>query len=96
MRVTFDSNVYRLVVDPNQFQKDPRQTDFQAVHAALISGRFTGLLSETAATLEGIQKAQRGPYFSNMTPKIDVQEEVQPNGGIKFSISTKPNDGLHP
>ncbi|MBI2811319.1 MAG: hypothetical protein HYX67_10885 [Candidatus Melainabacteria bacterium] len=96
MRVTFDSNAYQRVVDPSQFQKDRHLAAFQAIHTALRSGRVMGLLSETVATLEGIQKAQRGPYFSNMKPKIDVQEEELPDGTIKLGFVVRPNDGLHP
>lgn len=96
MRVTFDSNAYQRVVDPSKFPKDPHQSDFQTIHAALCSGRIEGLLSETVATLEGIQKTQRGPYFSSMTPTIDMREEAQPDGNIKLEIALKPNDGLHP
>lgn len=96
MRVTFDSNSYRKIVNPNRFPKDPCHADFQTIHDALKNGRIKGFLSETVATLEGIQRVQRGPYFSNMLPKIEVQEEELPDGSIKMGLVVKPDDGLHP
>lgn len=64
MKVTFDSNTYRRVVDPSIFAKDPRLPEFQKIHAAIRNGRIEARVCETLATLEGIQKAQRGQYFS--------------------------------
>lgn len=64
MKVTFDSNTYRRVVDPSVFGKDPNLPEFQKIHDAICNGRIEARVCETLATLEGIQKAQRGQYFS--------------------------------
>jgi hypothetical protein len=96
MKVTFDSNAYRRVVDPSRFAADPRTAEFQKIHDALNDGRIRGFLSETVATLEGVQNAARGPYFSSMRPKVELREEELPGGVIKLGVMIKPNDGLHP
>lgn len=96
MRVTFDSNTYQRVADPSQFPADPSSAACHAIHAALRRGCIKGFLSETVATLEGIQKTRRGPYFASMEPECDVKEEKLPDGIIKLGIVVKPNDCLHP
>lgn len=96
MRVTFDSNSYRQVVDPARAHRDASVSELQKIHDALKDGRISGYLSETVATLEGIQNAQRGPYFASMRPTIELQQEELPGGVIKLGIVMKPNDGLHP
>jgi len=53
-------------------------------------------LSETLATLEGIQKADRGQYFASVKPKVNFEEEEFPDGTIKIGISMEPNNSLHP
>lgn len=96
MRVTFDSNTYRRVVDPTQFSTDPSNADYQKVHAALKSGQTKGFLCETLATLEGILRAERGPYFSKSHASTDVSESDAPEGGIAIRLNIGPDDSRHP
>ncbi|MFG1225658.1 hypothetical protein [Xanthobacter wiegelii] len=98
MKVTFDSNTYRRVVDPSVFAKDPRLPEFQKIHAAIGDGRIEARVSETLATLEGIQNAQRGLYFSAAKADVSVSEEELGNGEIKLSIKVEAGSlhlGLH-
>ena len=53
-------------------------------------------LSETLATLEGIQKANRGTYFSHAKPIVEIEEEELPDGVIKLGVVVKPYNSLHP
>ncbi len=70
LRVTFDSNTYRQAVDPSRSRRDASAAELGVIHKALKDGRIRGYLSETLITLEGIENAQRGIYFSNVRPKI--------------------------
>lgn len=96
IRVTFDSNSWQPVVRPDKFAKDPRFADFLKLKGALLSGDIQGFVCETVATLEAIQKTDRGPYFSGqrVSPKFDVQEG--PGGTIKIDMKIAPDDGVHP
>lgn len=96
MNVTFDSNSYRRVVDPSVFTKDVRQAEFQKIHQAIVDGRVTGFLSETIATLEGVQNAARGAYFASLKPEIKVEESTSPNGSIGIRFTMGANNSLHP
>jgi hypothetical protein len=64
LKVTFDSNSWQPVVRPDKFPKNPRQPEFIKVNAALKDGRVIGFICDTAATLEGIPRADRGKYFA--------------------------------
>ena len=66
------------------------------INAALKDRRIRGYLSETLATLEGVQKAQRGAYFAKVQPKIRSTPEQLPDGRIKVGITLQPDDSLHP
>lgn len=43
MRVTFDSNTYRLVIHPACYANDPAYKSAVTIHQALTDGRVTGL-----------------------------------------------------
>lgn len=96
MRITFDSNAYRKVVDPSQFPKDEHHAELSAIHTALRNGRIKGFLSETLATLEGVQNSQRGQYFAGFSQQKAVVSEEEANGKINLSISLQPNHAYHP
>jgi hypothetical protein len=56
LRVTFDTNTFDKVVRPSVYAKDPRYTEFLAVHEALKRGDLLGFISEAIITLEGIER----------------------------------------
>jgi hypothetical protein len=64
LRVTFDSNAYRQVIDPNR-HRDASLGDLEKINRALKGGRVHGFLSETLITLEGIQKEDRVNVLSS-------------------------------
>jgi hypothetical protein len=96
LSVTFDSNSYRRVVDPDRFRRDVAHDQLRKINAALKDGRLVGYLSETLATLEGVQRAQRGAYFASVQPKIRRARKNLPGGGSKLGFLVDANDSLHP
>jgi hypothetical protein len=96
LKVTFDSNAYRQAVDPSRSRRDASPPELQRINAALKDGRVRGYLSETLATLEGVQNAQRGAYFAKIRPTVSATEEQLPDGRIKLGFSVSPDDDLHP
>lgn len=96
MKVTFDSNAYRQAVDPARSCRDASLPELQKIHDALKNGAMKGYLSETLATLEGVQNAQRGAYFSSVMPKVKAVPEALPGGGIKIGLTIGADDDLHP
>ena len=56
MPVTFDSNVYRLVVCPGEFPRDSRFEAMQWVHESKTIGSIQGNLNESILIIEAIEK----------------------------------------
>lgn len=96
LRITFDSNAYRQAVNPSRSRRDASDADLQKINDALKAMRIRGYLNETLATLEGVQNAHRGMYFSQVKPNVQITEEALPGGIIKLGIALKPDHTLHP
>jgi hypothetical protein len=94
--ITFDSNVWRPVGDPSKFPNDPMRASFEKIHSALQNGEIEGRLSETVFTLEGIARADRKNLLSSYKPKIDITENVHPDGKIQLGFSIGPDLAAHP
>lgn len=94
--ITFDSNVWRPVGDPSRFPNDPMYPAFMRINKALRSGQIEGRLSETVFTLEGIPRADRKMLLSAYKPKIEIIEEVMPDGTIHLGVSIGPDQTAHP
>lgn len=95
-RVTFDSNVWRIISSPDKFPNEKSIDDFTKIRQAIIDGSIIACLSETVFTLEGIKKQDRKEFLSSYKPKINISEEDQKNGTIKISMSIGPNTQHHP
>lgn len=96
LKVTFDSNTYRRAVNPSRFPRDAKARELRKINAALKDGRIVGYLSETLATLEGVQNAQRGAYFASVAPKITRALKTSADGKSKLGFVVEADDSLHP
>lgn len=94
--VTFDSNAYRQVVDPDRSHRDASVTDLRKINAALKEGRILGHLSETVVTLEGIQNPQRANYFAGVQPHMRRARARMPDGDVRLGMLVEADDSLHP
>lgn len=95
MKVTFDSNAYRRVIDPECFKKDPGIEDFRTVNAAILDGRILPFLSETVVTLECVPNVDRGAFFAGGKPKVEI-EEVANETSILLSFTIGADNSTHP
>jgi hypothetical protein len=91
MRVTFDSNAWEKIFEPDD-------RDWASIRSAIASGRITGFICEAAFRIEAIRKRERTAYFAE--PAMDVQfplSIVMRNGKpyVHF-MSIGPDDKSHP
>lgn len=96
MKVTFDSNVWQPVCNPQDYQNDPSIAHFWKIRDAIASGQISAYLAETTFTLEAIKKADRQATLANYKPKISCEEEEMPDGTIRLGIKIGPDPNAHP
>jgi hypothetical protein len=82
MRVTFDTNTLDRAVRPERFPKDPRLTEYRAVHDALADGSVEGFFCETLIIIEGVQKRDRAQVFASTRLRSEIQPETIGRDGI--------------
>lgn len=94
--VTFDSNVWRKVVSPASFPKDPLAAIYADLHNYAKSGRLKGYLGESMFHLEAVPKKQRREYFGGYEAATTSEtiESTPERTHIRFGIS--PNTEDHP
>lgn len=95
MRVTFDSNVWQKIVEPNLARKTSFHHAFLVVHNALLTKRIHSFICGTVGTLEAIRSAGRRAYFTSMKPKVSVNADVRGNE-IALGISIGAIHEQHP
>ena len=95
MIVTFDSNVWRKVASPDNFPKDPLNSDYRIIRKAIDEKKIRAFLSETIFTLEAINKKDRKQFFKDY--KADFKTEITEgdDGSIKMSFTIGPNENAH-
>ena len=95
MKVTFDSNVWRIVSSPEKFPKEVAIEDFKAIRNAIESGKVSAFLCETVFTLEAIQRNKRREFLSGYKSKAQTSIS-ESEGEIKMSLSIGPDKSAHP
>jgi hypothetical protein len=96
MRITFDSNVWQMVVMPSLVPTHKDHDDFVTFHEALRTKHIEGFISETVGTLEAIKLAGRTSYFTSIKPIVDVKTEVKTGNQIVLSVKIGTNHSQHP
>lgn len=91
MKVQFDSNTWRKVVEPEDFKADANYGSMVKIHDAIASGQIEAYLSETMFTTEAIVKKKRQGYFAKMSPKVTHKDTVSGNS-ISSSYILGPNE----
>ena len=96
MKVTFDSNVWQPVCDPQRYLTDPSIAHFQKINSAISTGEINAYLAETTFTLEAIKKADRQATLANYKLKVALSGEELPNGTLKLNVQIGPDLSAHP
>jgi len=73
IRITFDSNVWRIIASPENFPKEATIESFKIIRKAIDEKRITPFICETVFTLEAIRRKERMGFFSEYKPKIDTR-----------------------
>lgn len=92
MKIIFDSNVWQIVVIPDDYQDESSLNDFKKIHQAIIDKRIEPFLSETVFTIEAIRKVERQDFFSSTKAKIDVKEKDGKDNSVSLEFSIGPNE----
>lgn len=95
MKITFDSNVWRIISTPEQFPNEPSINDFKSIRTAIETGKIEPYISETVFTIEAIKRVERKTVIGNKKAKIETQEVTQDNGFVGMTFSMGPSRGLN-
>lgn len=96
LRVTFDSNVWRIVADPGKFPREPSRACFETINQALHTNQLLACLAETIFTLEGVKRTDRKEFFASYVPAFGFVPEILPDGQMSISMSIEPDPNHHP
>lgn len=91
MKITFDSNVWRMVVSPARFPKNELREVYAALHASIAGGRSAGFISETIFRTEGIPNSERRDFLANYSTKPEKLVEELPGGVVHTRLSFGPS-----
>ena len=96
MRVTFDSNVWRVIASPNRFRTEGSKKSIKTLLKAIKERRILPCLAEPVFTLEAIKRMDRKDFLSGYKPNRDIKEKDETDGSTSFEISIGPDRNYHP
>lgn len=89
VNITFDSNVFPKVVNPNpdKFPDEQALPSFQIINSSIKNGYAKGFLAETVFTIEAIKKIDRHKFFRNYNLPYTVTEYIEGDiRGIRLNL----------
>lgn len=87
--VLLDSNVYRKILVPSDFQKSSNFEYAEKIHNAIKNKTILAFLSETIFSIEAIEKKYRQIFLSDNKPATIVQD-IQNKDKIGIFMSIAP------
>jgi hypothetical protein len=101
MKVTFDSNVWRWVVAPEDTPKDRHNVykelpNFRELNRLCSQGLIEGYLSCSMFAWEAVRRMERKDALSNDKGEIIRSELIQVGDGLDQTISFGPDRTAHP
>jgi hypothetical protein len=96
IKVTFDSNVWRIVASPYKFPNEASIDCFEKIHEAVKAGKVAAHIAVVVFTIEAIKRNDRQSFIESYKAKIDVDETPQQDGMIRHSFSIGPDIKAHP
>lgn len=95
MKITFDSNVWRIISTPSKFPSEPSLADFQKIRKAILNKKIDPYISETVFTIEAVQRKDRKDFFGSRKVKVSTTESVSDDGKINIGFSIGPEKGIN-
>ncbi len=75
--ITFDSNVFPKVVNPDKHPNEQSILSFKRINSSIRNGYAKGFLAETIFTLDAINKKNRLQFFKEFSPNFSSKESIQ-------------------
>ena len=89
MNVTFDTNVWRRVIDENDCH-------FAGIKEKIRNGRIQPYICEIALSLESIERKLRAEFFEDYRPRITSNDLPSEGESLTMQFRFEPNVELHP
>lgn len=89
MKVTFDTNVWRRLVNE-------RRPHLVEIKNKIFDGKIQAYICEITVNLEAIRRQKRAEFFESYKPKWTVEDLPRENGELGMSVGIGPNTELHP
>ena len=96
MKITFDSNVWRIVASPYSFPKESEIASFKRINEAVATGKLEASPAETVFTLEAIKKSDRQQFLATDKPTILFEQEETDLPDRNLLVSMGPDTNSHP
>lgn len=96
MRVTFDTNTYRPVVEPHRYANHTDHAIYADLNQAISDGRITPFICEALFTIEAIRRVARAPYLASRKPLMQTTESSPLEGHARATITLGPDHSQHP
>ncbi|MBK8172738.1 MAG: hypothetical protein IPK60_20705 [Sandaracinaceae bacterium] len=90
-RVTFDSNVWRIVASPSQFPREPAIEQFRHINKLISQGKIRAFLSETLFNLESIPKAQRAAFLKSAVSRFRSNLSLSGDNRVLITVEAQHN-----
>lgn len=84
MKITFDSNVFQLVVEPKP--NSPNFEEFSLIERSIITNKIYPFISESTFYLEDINKKDRLPFIQGIKSNFNISEEIEEGDCIVLKI----------
>ena len=95
MKITFDSNVWRIIATPGKFPNEPSMNEFWTIRKGIEEEAIDPYIAGTVFTIEAIKRKERKNVIGNKKAQIDTQVEVQENGALHMAFTIGPSKGLN-
>ncbi len=96
LKVTFDSNVWRVVTSPEEFPKNDDYESCKRINQAISDRQALGFLCESIFTLEAVRREGRQAFLANYQMSSDMSVQDCGGGTLKLSFSFGPDDKNQP
>ncbi len=93
--VTFDSNVWRPLVSPSVFPKDPDASHFEVIRQGMMKKAVSGFLGEAMFTLEAIRKLDRKQFFGKYKADVKTTTKITDDNSVGMNFTVGPSKTSH-